>query len=124
VHHVHADDVARWVICAIENRAASIGEVFNTVSQQAVNLRGYAETVYRWFGKEPRIAYQPFDEWILGLGDWAENTRGHIVRSSSHSIEKSRQRIGYSPRYSSFEAVHESVMALIASGKIVGPTVT
>lgn len=121
VHHVHADDVAQWIICAIENRAASIGEVFNTVSEQALTLRGYAEAVYRWFGKEPRIAYKPFEEWILDLGDYAENTRGHIIRSSCHSIEKSRRRLGYQPRYSSLEAVHESVQALIASGKIIAP---
>jgi nucleoside-diphosphate-sugar epimerase len=121
VHHVHADDVARWIICAIENRTASIGEVFNTVSEQAVTLKGYAETVYRWFGKEPRISFKPFDEWLLGLGDWAENTRGHIIRSSCHSIEKSRQRLGYRPRYTSFEAVHESVRALMASGEVTGP---
>lgn len=121
VHHVHADDVVQWIICAIENRAASIGEVFNTVSEQALTLRGYAEAVYRWFGKEPRIAYKPFEEWILDLGDYAENTRGHIIRSSCHSIEKSRRRLGYQPRYSSLEAVHESVQALIASGKIIVP---
>ncbi|OWV89580.1 NAD-dependent epimerase/dehydratase family protein [Rhizobium sp. R693] len=121
VHHVHADDVAHWIIGAIENRSASIGEVFNTVSEQAVTLRGYAETVYRWFGKEPRLAYKPFEEWILGLGDYAENTRGHIIRSSCHSIEKSRQRLGYRPRYSSLEAVKESLRALIASGKVIAP---
>lgn len=121
VHHVHADDVARWILLAIENRAASIGETFNTVSEQAVTLRGYAETVFRWFGNEPRISYKPFDEWILGLGDHAESTRGHIVRSSCHSIEKSRRRLGYNPRYSSFEAVHESLRALVAAGKVVAP---
>jgi nucleoside-diphosphate-sugar epimerase len=121
VHHVHAGDVAQWIILAIENRAASIGEVFNTVSEQAVTLRGYAETVYRWFGYEPRISFQPFNEWILGLGEWAENTRGHIIRSSCHSIEKSRHRLGYMPRYTSFEAVYESVHALIASGQISVP---
>jgi nucleoside-diphosphate-sugar epimerase len=121
VHHVHADDVAQWIICAIEHRIASIGEVFNTVSEQAVNLRGYAETVYRWFGKEPRLAFKPFDEWIVDLGDWAENTRGHIIRSSCHSIEKSRQRLGYRPRYTSYEAVKESLQALIKAGKVVVP---
>lgn len=121
VHHVHAVDVAQWIILAIENRAASIGEVFNTVSEQAVNLRGYAERVYRWFGKEPRISFRPFDEWILDLGEWAENTRGHVIRSSCHSIEKSRQRLGYKPRYTSFDAVYESVLALIASGRVAIP---
>jgi len=123
VHHVHADDVAQWILCAIDNRAASIGEVFNTVSEQAVTLRGYAEAVYRWFGKEPRIAYKPFEEWILELGEDAENTRGHIIRSSCHSIEKSRQRLGYRPRYTSLEAVHESLQALIAAGTVAIPTV-
>ena len=121
VHHVHADDVAQWIIRAIENRAASSGEVFNTVSEQAVTLRGYAETVYRWFGKEPRISFKPFDQWILDLGNYAENTRGHIIRSSCHSIEKSRQRLGYHPRYTSLEAVYESVRALIACGRVIVP---
>jgi nucleoside-diphosphate-sugar epimerase len=121
VHHVHADDVADWIILAIENRAASVGEVFNTVSEQAVTLRGYAETAFRWFGHEPCIAYKPFDEWIQGLGEWAESTRGHIVRSSCHSIEKSRRRLGYKPRYTSFAAVHEAVRALIAAGKVIAP---
>ncbi|AAV89998.1 NAD-dependent epimerase/dehydratase [Zymomonas mobilis subsp. mobilis ZM4 = ATCC 31821] len=119
VHHVHADDVAQWIVLAIENRAASVGEVFNTVSEQAINLRGYAEKVYHWFGREPRISFKPFDEWILDLGDWAENTRGHITRSSCHSIEKSRQRLGYKPRYTSLEAVYESLQALIKSGIVV-----
>ena len=121
VHHVHADDVAQWIICAIENRGASIGEVFNTVSEQAVTLKGYAEAVYRWFGKEPRISYKPFEEWILDLGEYAENTRGHIIRSSCHSIEKSRRRLGYQPRYTSLEAVHESLLAIIASGTVAAP---
>jgi nucleoside-diphosphate-sugar epimerase len=122
VHHVHADDVAQWIIRAIENRGASVGEAFNTVSEQAVNLRGYAETVYRWFGKEPRLAFRPFDEWILKLeAHDAETSRGHVIRSSCHSIEKSRERLGYKPRYTSFEAVRESVRALIASGKVIIP---
>jgi nucleoside-diphosphate-sugar epimerase len=118
IHHVHADDVAQWIICAIENRAASIGEVFNTVSDQALNLRGYAESVYRWFGHEPRLAFKPFEEWILDLGDWAEHTRGHILRSSCHSIEKSRQLLRYYPRYTSLEAVFQSVEALIEMGRV------
>jgi nucleoside-diphosphate-sugar epimerase len=121
IHHVHADDVAEWIICALSNRAATIGEVFNTVSSQALQLRGYAEAAYRWFGKEPRLAFKPFDEWILELGEWAENTRGHIIRSSCHSIEKSRLHLGYRPRYSSLEAIHESVRALISAGKITVP---
>jgi nucleoside-diphosphate-sugar epimerase len=121
VHHVHADDVAEWIICALANRVATIGEVFNTVSGQALQLRGYAEAAFGWFGKEPRLGFKPFDEWILDLGQWAESSRGHIIRSSCHSIEKSRMRLGYRPRYTSLEAIHQSVQALIAAGRITVP---
>jgi nucleoside-diphosphate-sugar epimerase len=119
LHHVHADDVAQWIICAIENRAASVGEVFNTVSAQALTLRGYAEAMYRWFGKEPRLSFEPFDQWRLRLKESdAHSSWGHIMRSSCVSIEKSRQRLGYRPRFTSLEAIQQSVAALIASGRI------
>jgi nucleoside-diphosphate-sugar epimerase len=119
LHHVHADDIAQWIICAIEHRAASIGEVFNTVSPQALTMRGYAEAMYRWFEREPRLSFEPFDQWKLGLEKRdAEVSWGHIMRSSCVSIEKSRQHLGYNPRFSSLEAIQQSVAALIASGRI------
>lgn len=120
LHHVHADDVAQWIICAIEQRSASIGEVFNTVSAHALTLRGYAEAMYEWFEQEARLSFAPFDEWKSGLSEGdAHSSWGHIMRSSCVSIEKSRQRLGYNPRFSSLEAIQESVKALIASGRVV-----
>jgi nucleoside-diphosphate-sugar epimerase len=122
VHHVHADDVAQWIICAIEQRAASIGEVFNTVSMHALTLRGYAEAMFQWFGHQPQLTFAPFDEWRRSLTDAdAESSWGHIMRSSCVSIEKSRQRLGYNPRFTSLEAIQESVTALIASGRVTMP---
>jgi nucleoside-diphosphate-sugar epimerase len=118
LHHVHADDVAQWIICAIGQRAASIGEVFNTVSSHALTLRGYAEAMYKWFEQEPRLSFAAFDQWKLGLTkSEADMSWGHIMRSSCVSIEKSRQRLGYNPRFTSLEAIQESVTALIASGR-------
>lgn len=122
LHHVHADDVAQWIVCAIEQRAASIGEVFNTVSSHALTMRGYAEAMYRWFGREPQLSFEPFDQWRLGLTETdARTSWGHIMRSSCASIEKSCQRLGYNPRFSSLESIQESVEALIASGRIIVP---
>jgi hypothetical protein len=48
VRHLHADDAARWIICAIDNRAVFIGEVFNTMSDQAVALNLFA-----WLRERP-----------------------------------------------------------------------
>jgi nucleoside-diphosphate-sugar epimerase len=119
VHHVHAEDVAQVAAKAIANRAAAVGEAFNAVSAQALNLRGYAEAMYRWFGHEPRIRYLPFEEWkrTQSPGD-AEATWEHISRSPAHSIEKARTRLGYEPKWSSLAAVQQSVTWLIENGKV------
>ncbi|SEE73421.1 NAD-dependent epimerase/dehydratase family protein [Ruania alba] len=119
VHHVHADDVAQIVERAIAGWGAAVGEAFNAVSPQAVNLRGYAEHMSRWFGHEPRLAFQPFEQWrtTQDPGD-ADATLDHISRSPSHSIEKARRLLGHVPRYSSFAAVEEAVARLIADGRV------
>jgi nucleoside-diphosphate-sugar epimerase len=44
-----------------------------------------------------------------------------VIRSSCHSIEKSRKRLGYHPRYSSLEAIQQAVQVLITQGKVTVP---
>jgi nucleoside-diphosphate-sugar epimerase len=122
VHHVHAEDVAQLVLRALANRAAALGEAFNAVSPQALNLRGYAEAMFRWFGQTPRLRFQPFEEWKAGQpAQDAQATWEHIARSPCHSIEKARRRLGFEPRYGSLAAVQEAVSALLASGRVEAP---
>ena len=120
VHHVHADDVAQMVMRAITARGQAVGEAFNAVSPQAVNLRGYAEHMYRWFGKVPHLTFMPFAQWraTQHAPEEAQATWEHISRSPSHSIEKGRRLLGYQPRYSSLQAVEEAVKWLIADGQV------
>jgi nucleoside-diphosphate-sugar epimerase len=119
VHHVHADDVAQMAMRAIGSWNNAIGEAFNTVSPQAVNLRGYAEAIYRWFGKEPRLTYLPFEQWRATQNpNEATATWEHIARSPSHSIDKARRLLGYEPRYSSLQAVYEALGWLIDNGQV------
>lgn len=85
-------------------------------------MRGYAEAMYRYFGREPRLTYAPLDQWQQGLDEQdVRTTTSHVTHSPCSSIGKSRQRLGYNPRYTSLEAVQESVRALIAAGKVVIP---
>lgn len=122
VHHVHAEDVAQVVLRAILHRSAAMGEAFNAVSAQALNLRGYAEAMYRWFGHEPRLRFLPFEAWKAEVAEAdAQATWEHIVRSPCHSMQKARRRLGYEPRHSSLAAVQEAVTALIAAGQVEGP---
>ena len=119
VHHVHAEDVAQVFIKAINNWNVAVGESFHAVSTQAITLRGFAEAVARWFGQEAKLEFLPFDQWSKTVpDDVAQQTWDHIAHSPNASIEKGRRLLGYEPRYTSLQAVKESVDWLIANGVI------
>ncbi|MCB0132247.1 MAG: NAD-dependent epimerase/dehydratase family protein [Caldilineaceae bacterium] len=119
VHHVHADDVAQAFMQAIIYRSTAVGESFHAVSPAAVSLRGYAEAVAGWFGREANVRYLPWPDWEAQRSETdAAATWSHIAHSPSCSIEKGRRLIAYQPRYTSFQAVHEAVQWLVADGSI------
>jgi nucleoside-diphosphate-sugar epimerase len=119
VHHVHADDVAQAFLQAMANWSTSCGESFHIASPKALTLRGYAETAASWFGKEANLKFLPWNEWCKTVSqDDAEATWDHIAHSPNCSIEKAKRLINYNPRYSSLEAIYESVIWLIENDKI------
>jgi nucleoside-diphosphate-sugar epimerase len=113
VHHVHADDVAQAFYQAMINRSASIGESFHVVSPAAITLRGYAEAVAGWFGRKALLRFLPWEEWKQTTSEEnASATWDHIAHSPNCSIAKARRLLEYCPRYTSLEAVKESVDGL------------
>jgi nucleoside-diphosphate-sugar epimerase len=119
VHHVHADDVAQAFMKAIAYRSVSIGESFHTVSPAALTLRGYAEAVAGWYGREANLKFLPWDAWKETVSpEEAQATWDHIAHSPNASIEKARRLIHYEPRYSSLQAVYEAVTWLADNGVI------
>lgn len=114
VHHVHADDVAQSFMQALAHWSTAIGEGFHVVSPAAVTLRGYAEAVAGWFGQEAKLRYLPWEMWRTTVSaEEARATWDHIAHSPNCSIDKARRMIDYQPRYSSLQAVYESVQWLI-----------
>jgi nucleoside-diphosphate-sugar epimerase len=114
LHHVHADDVAQAFEKALYHWNAAVGEDFHVVSETALTLRGYAEAVASWFGKDVNLKEQAGDDWKADLSDEdVRMTWDHILRSPNCSIEKARRHLGYQPRYSSLEAIYEAVQWLI-----------
>lgn len=115
VHHVHADDVAQMFVKALQNWNAAVGESFNCVSPAALTLRGFAEAVAAWFGMTADLAYKPFDVWRQDVsGRDADATQGHLEHSPNcYSIAKAQRLLDYQPRYSSLQAVRESIHWLI-----------
>jgi nucleoside-diphosphate-sugar epimerase len=119
VHHVHADDVAQAFVQAMAYWANATGESFHVVSPAAVTLRGYAETVAAWFGQEAQLRFVAWDEWRSAhTEEEAEATWDHIAHSPNCSIQKAQRLLHYQPRYTSFQAVYESVSWLINQGVV------
>jgi nucleoside-diphosphate-sugar epimerase len=119
LHHVHADDVAQAFERALNRRSAAVGESFHVTSPQALTLRGYAEAVAGWFGHEPKLRFEPFDVWAGRVDPEAARTSWeHIAHSPNMSIDKARSLLGYAPRYSSLQAVRESLAWLVARGQV------
>lgn len=117
VHHVHADDVAQAFCKAINKHSQTIGESFHIVSGQALTLRGYAEAMSAWFGQKALLKFLPWEEWKKYYSEEdARATWDHIAHSPNCSIEKARRLLGYEPRYSSLQAVQESVSCLMSNG--------
>ena len=117
LHHVHADDVAQSFLNAIGNRSVSVGEAFHVVSPAALTLRGYAESVARWFGRAAHLRFLPWEEWRKTVAaEHAAQTWDHIAHSPNASIAKAQRLLDYRPRYSSLQAIYESVQWLIQQG--------
>ena len=119
VHHVHADDVARAFGLALDSWGVAVGESFHVVSPAALTLRGYAEAVAWWFGVPARLRFVPWEEWREDVSEKeAEGTWDHIAHSPNCSITKAERLLGYQPRYSSLQAVRESLGWLIEHGEV------
>jgi nucleoside-diphosphate-sugar epimerase len=118
LHHVHADDVAQAFERAL-SRPAAIGSSFHVVSEQAMTLRGLAAGVAGWFGREPMLEFVDWSEFERRVGAaHAAASREHVGRSIAASIDRAGDVLGYRPRYSSLEALHESLRWLAANGHV------
>ncbi|WP_213803521.1 NAD-dependent epimerase/dehydratase family protein [Granulicella sp. dw_53] len=117
VHHVHAEDVAQAFVDAITHRDQVLGESFHVVSPAALTLRGYAEAMFAFFEQPVKLQFLPYEQWSRAVSEKnARTTWDHIAHSPNCSIVKARNLLGYAPRYSSIQAIQESVQWLRENG--------
>ena len=117
LNHVHADDVAQAFERAL-SRPAAVGQSFHVVAEQAMTCRGLAAGVAGWFGREPVLDLLDWDAYEERVGaEHAEATREHIERGIAASIDRARSVLGYAPRYSSLDALQESLRWLVSHGQ-------
>ncbi|AXK35086.1 NAD-dependent epimerase/dehydratase family protein [Streptomyces armeniacus] len=119
LQHVHAADVAGVFLAALANRSVAVGESFHAVAAGAVTMRGYAEAVARWFGRDADLAFLPWERWSQTVpDDRAAVTWSHLTHSPHCSMEKAGRLLGFRPRHSALDATAEAVDALVAEGRI------
>ena len=119
LHHVHASDVAQGFELALGHMDRAAGESFHVVSAAALTLRGFAEAVAGWFGREAVLSFLPWEQYRAAVApEHAQATWEHISRSPSMSIAKAEGRLGYRPRYSSLQAVAEALQWLADHGQL------
>jgi nucleoside-diphosphate-sugar epimerase len=122
LHHVHADDVAQSFVAAMANRAVAVGESFHVVSPAALTLRGFAEAVAGWYGREANLTFLPWEQWRQTVTpEAADLTWDHIAHSPNSSIAKAARLLDYRPRYSSLEAIREALEWLGRQGTVPQP---
>ena len=118
LHHVHAYDVAQYFCRAVSHRDAVLGKTFEAVSGQSVTLCGYARMLYDFFGKEPKIGFLPWKEWCEYEGDEEECrwTYLHIARSGAYSLDKAKELLDLTPKYTLEETVRQAVQSYADRG--------
>jgi nucleoside-diphosphate-sugar epimerase len=110
-------DVAQAFERALSQPEA-IGASFHVVAAQAMTLRGLAVGVAGWFGRDPVLDFVDWAEFARRAGPGpAEVTREHTFRSITASIARARGVLGYAPRYSSLQALHEALAWLVTHGQ-------
>ncbi|WEV44408.1 NAD-dependent epimerase/dehydratase family protein [Lactobacillus sp. ESL0684] len=121
LHHVHASDVAQLFVDAIMHRNMAIGESFHAVSAESITLYGYAKFVYRYFDKQSKINFLPWDQWtkLINDSDKVEKTYLHIARSGQYSIKNARELLDYTPEFSVLDTIKLSIQSYLDRGVIV-----
>src|SRR6201990_3185613 len=117
LNHVHADDVAQAFERAL-TRPEAIGASFHVVAEQSMTLRGLATGVAAWFGRAPSLDFFAWTEFERRVGtEQAAVPREHTFRNLTASIERARHVLGYAPRFTSLDALHEAARWLAAQAQ-------
>lgn len=119
LQHVHAADVAGLHLAARNQPDAAAGQAFNSVAEQSLSLRGYAELVAREYGHEPDLTYLTWPEFAARVGEInARVTADHIDRSPHHSTAKGADLLGFHPAHTAWETVGEAIAWLVEHNQL------
>lgn len=105
-------DVANGFVCALKNREASTGELFNVGSAYALTGERFINVYAHIYGKPIQIRYVDSRDYERDiLPDQAANF--HFLENMCPDISKISSRLGYKPRYTPEDSMERAVKWMI-----------
>ena len=80
-------------------------------------LRGLAAGVAGWFGRDPVLEFTDWAEFERRVGAEHAEATPSTPSAASPRASTGREVLGYAPRYSSLDALHEALTWLAAHGQ-------
>ena len=97
LHHVHADDIAKILIAAMEKGAPTFGEEYHAVCERAISLVGFCRMVAGFYGKSANLRFVTLEEFKKQVTEEEyADTFEHISHSPSGSAAKTKEVLGIS----------------------------
>jgi nucleoside-diphosphate-sugar epimerase len=103
-----AEDVARGFACAIANRDASAGEMFNVGSAYALTAEQFIRTYAATYGSAIPIDYVSAETYVSDVSPDV-GMSFHFVEHMCPDISKITSRLGYRPGYTPEQTMERAV---------------
>ncbi|MHB9036704.1 MAG: NAD-dependent epimerase/dehydratase family protein [Armatimonadota bacterium] len=103
-----ADDVARGFTCALNNREASAGDLFNVGPAYSLTSEQFINTYADIYGTSISIRYVEPQEYIRDISPDL-GAHFHFLEHMCPDISKISSRLGYKPKYTPEETMERAV---------------
>ena len=110
LHPVHVKDLAKAFVLAVE-KPESVGQIYNICLDKAVTVNTYLELNAKTFGLKVKLHYMSVEDMLEKYaGSISENDLRFFVEHMCFDITKAKQYLGYSPSYTTEEAIIENAL--------------
>lgn len=114
-----AEDVARSFFCAIANRAAADGELFNVGPAYSLTMEEFVETYARIHKVEIPIEYVSWDDFITRIVP-EPSAYWHFQYNMCPDIKKISRALGYAPKFTPEQSMERAVNWMKETGLLPG----
>jgi len=110
-----AEDVARGFFCALKNKGAAAGEIFNVGSPYALSAEKFVEVYGQIYNTTIPIGYVSAEKYISEISrDVGANF--HFTAHMCPDISKISERLGYKPAYTAERTMERAVEWMYGRG--------